>query len=208
MTKDDRACERIKVAPNILRLTEAYAKLFQEPNHLPPQQEIEHRIHLKEGTDPVNVRPYRYAHFQKEEIERQVQEMLQIGLIRPSTSPYSSPMLLVKKKDDSWRFCTDYLALNSATIKDRFPIPTIEDTLDELHGATFFTRLNLRAGYHQVRMDKEDVHKTAFRTHNGHYEYLVMPFGLCNAPSTFQALMNNLFRPHLRKFILVFLMTY
>ena len=204
LTKDDRACERTKVAPDILRLTEAYAELFQEPNHLPPQREIEHRIHLKEGTDTVNVRPYRYAHFQKEEIERQVQEMLQIGLIRPSTSPYSSPVLLVKKKDDSWRFCTDYRALNSATIKDGFPIPTIEDTLDELHGATFVTRLDLRAGYHQVRMDKEDVHKTAFRTHNGHYEYLVMPFGLCNAPSTFQALMNNLFRPHLRKFILVF----
>ncbi|MCO5597948.1 hypothetical protein L7F22_052035 [Adiantum nelumboides] len=165
------------------------------PGELPPKRgDDDHAIELIPGSSPPNKPPYRVSQAQQEEIMRQVNELVEKGMVRPSSSPFCSPVLLVHKKNGTYRMCVDYRALNKITIKNKFPVPRIEDLFDKLQGSTYFSRIDLKSGYHQIRIVNEDILKTAFRTTFGLYKYLVMPFGLTNAPATFNRMMERIFR--------------
>ncbi|XP_021317789.1 uncharacterized protein LOC110435983 [Sorghum bicolor] len=192
------------VHPQVQSILDEFSQLFAEPSTLPPRRDCDHSIPLVPGAQPVCIRQYRYSPKLKSEIESQVSELLRTGMIRPSRSPFSSPVLLVKKKDQSWRMCVDYRMLNALTVKSKFPIPVIDELLDELAQARWFSCLDLRAGFNQIRMAPGEEYKTAFQTHRGHFEYNVMSFGLTGAPNTFQGAMNVTLKPLLRVCVIVF----
>jgi hypothetical protein len=185
-------------------LLSQFSDVFAEPKTLPPRRNCDHTIPLIQGAQPVNIRAYRHKPELKNEIERQVAELLASGIIQHSTSQFSSPAILVKKKDGTWRLCVDYRALNSMTRISKFPVPVIDELLDKLTGARWFSKMDLHAGYHQIRMAPGEEAKTAFQTHSGHWEYTVMPFGLAGAPATFLGAMNTTLQPLLQKCVVVF----
>ena len=175
------------------------------PSGLPPARDVDHRIELEPHTSPPSRPTYRLSPTELDELRKQLEDLTQHGFIQPSRSPFGAPVLFVKKKGGELRMCVDYRALNKITIKNKYPLPRIDELLDRLHGAKWFSKIDLRSGYHQVRIHPDDVSKTAFRTRYGHYEFLVLPFGLCNAPGTFMHLMQQIFRDHLDNFVIVFL---
>ena len=175
------------------------------PNELPPPRAVDHKIVLVPGATPPNQRYYRLSYEEQAECQRQIEDGLAKGHIRPSTSPWGSPVLFVKKKDGSFRMCIDYRALNALTVKNRTPLPRIDDLIDQLRGAKWFTSLDLRQGYNQLRMSEESIPLTAFKTKWGLFEYTVLPFGLCGAPASFQTLMNDLFRAYLDQWLVIYL---
>ena len=196
-------CHREKLG----HLIQQYRDIFPEqlPQGIPPKRVVEHSIKIEPGSKPSYRPPYRLGPAEQDELEEQIRDLLAQGFIRPSCSPYGAPVLFVPKKDGRWRMCVDYRALNKQTVKDRYPLPRIDLLLDRLGQARVFSKLDLAQGYHQIAMERESVEKTAFCTNLGQWEYLVMPFGLCNAPSTFQRLMNEVFKQEINSFVLVYL---
>ncbi|GJW75714.1 putative reverse transcriptase domain-containing protein [Tanacetum coccineum] len=168
-------------------------------------EQVEFQIDLVPGAAPVARAPYRLAPSEMKELAEQLQELSDKGFIRPSSSPWGAPVLFVKKKDGSFRMCIDYRELNKLTVKNRYPLPRIDDLFDQLQGSSIYSKIDLRSGYHQLRVREEDIPKTAFRTRYGHYEFQVMPFGLTNAPAVFMDLMNRVCKPYLDKFVIVFI---
>ena len=179
--------------------------VFEEPSGLPPDRGVEHLIDELPGSKPVHRSPYRLSPVETKEMERQVEDLLAKGFIVPSSSPYASPILFVAKPNGALRMCVYYRRLNTQTIKQRWPLPRIDQLLDSLHGATVFSSLDLQSGFHQIAINEKDQPKTAFITPNGQYQWKVMGFGLCNAPSTFKKTMHTIFRPLIGKGVQVYM---
>src|SRR4051812_27884267 len=176
-----------------LQVVREFAEVFQdEIPDVPPEREVEFTIDLVLGTRLVSMAPYRMSASELTELKKQLEELLEKKFVRPSVSPWGAPVLLVKKKDDSMRLCVDYRQLNKVTIKNKYPLLRIDDLIYQLVGACVFSKIDLRSGYHLIRVKDEDIQKTDFRTQYGHYEYSVMPFGVTNAPGVFMEYMNRI----------------
>ncbi|GJX18917.1 putative reverse transcriptase domain-containing protein [Tanacetum coccineum] len=206
----DGSNQRKESRLNIILCTKAQEYLSkgffpEDLSGIPPARQVEFQIDLVPGAAPVARAPYRLAPSEMKELAEQLQELSDKGFIRPSSSPWGASVLFVKKKDRSFRMCIDYRELNKLTVKNRYPLPRIDDLFDQLQGSSVYSKIDLRSGYHQLRVRGEDIPKTAFRTRYGHYEFQVMPFGLTNAPAVFMDLMNRVCKPYLDKFVIVFI---
>jgi hypothetical protein len=196
---------KVHYTPKIQKILDKHHKVFGSiPLGVPLDRGFEHIIELEVGDKPFITTPYRHPNKYKDEIEKAIKEFLDMGHIKPSSIPFASSIVLVKKKYGTMQMRIDFWALNKKTIKNRCPIPRVDELLEELHGVVYFTNIDLRSGYHQIKMREEGISKIAFKCHYDHYEFLVMPFRLTNAPATFQYCMNHVFNKQLRKHLLVF----
>jgi hypothetical protein len=194
------------LAAESISVVEEFMDVFlEELPGMPPERDVEFYIDLIPGTARIAKRPYCMAPTELAELKLQIAELHQKGYIRPSSSPWGGPVLFVTKKDGSMRMCIDYRSLNEVTIKNKYPLPRIDDLFDQLQGAKYLSKIDLRLGYHQLRIKEADVQKTAFVTGYGQYEFTVMPFGLTNAPAFFMNLINKVFMEELDKFVIVFI---
>ena len=191
----------------LLALLEEYKDVFPSelPSVLPPKRPTDHHIEVLPGSSPPSRPPYRLSKPLLDELQQHIVALLEKGLIEPSRSPFGAPVFFVKKADATLRMVCDWRELNKITVKNEACLPNVDDLFDTIQGCKYFTKLDLRSGYNQVRVREEDVPKTAINTPLGHFQFKVMGFGLCNAPATFQSLMNDILRPYLRKFVVVFL---
>ena len=197
--------DEVRQDMSLPRVVCEYEDVFpDELPELPPPRDVDFRIELHPGTSPISMTSHRMVPVELQELKVQIQELLGKGFIRPSTSPWSALVLFVKKKDKTLRLCINYKQLNRVTIKNRYPLLRIDDLFDHLRGARVYSKIDLRTGYHQLKVREADIPKTAFRTRYGHFEFTMMPFGMTNAPTTFMDLMNRVFQPYLDQFVVVF----
>jgi hypothetical protein len=201
-----RVCEAIVQEIQDIPVVREFPDVFlEDPPGLPQERDVEFVIELKPGTNPISKRSYRMPPNELAELKTQLQDLFEKGFIRPSSSPWGCLAIFVKKKDQTLRMCVDYRPLNEVTIKDKYPLPRIDILFDQLTRAWVFSKIDLRSGYHQIHIRPEDIPKTTFTTRYGLFEYLVMSFGLTNAPAHFTYLMNSVFMPELDKFMVVFI---
>jgi hypothetical protein len=209
---EEGACHYLSIDGNEANLIEdirtvsEFPKVFpEELLGLPLERKVEFAIELILGTTPISKRAYRVSEPELVELKKQIDELLEKGYIRPSTSPWAAPVLFVEKKDGTKRMCIDCRSLNEVTVKNKYPLRRIEDLFDQLRGASVFSKIDLRSGYHQLRIRPSDIPKTTFITKYGLYEFTIMSFGLMNAPAYFMYLMNSVFIDYLDKFVVVFI---